>query len=212
MATSIPTSPELIAHGVAHSPEPIYRYRKACLSKQLPLRAAGDPHLARGRSRVQARIPVGSLQAIFSPPSLSSSLRRFYFAPFPNKLNITFGCRYFARGIVTGWWCTGMLKGFKGAFLVYLECIFRWSLRAQHLWQYSHWCGFSLVWVLIWDENSWRLRWLLRAKVFVQYAHSYSFSLVWIPTCVLRSPFSANISGNAHTDMVSLWCGFLCVV
>ena len=45
-------SPKHAASGVAQSPYPIYSHGKACLSKQLPWRAAGDPRLACGRSRV----------------------------------------------------------------------------------------------------------------------------------------------------------------
>ena len=45
-------SPKHAAHGVAQSPYPIYRHEKACLSKQPPWRAAPDPRIARGRSRV----------------------------------------------------------------------------------------------------------------------------------------------------------------
>ena len=45
-------SPKHAAHGVAQSTYPNYRHGKACLSKQPPWRAAGDPRLARGRSRV----------------------------------------------------------------------------------------------------------------------------------------------------------------
>ena len=55
------------AWGVAQSPYPIYRYGKACFSKQPPWLAAGDPRLARGRS------------CFFSPPSLPSSFRRYFF-------------------------------------------------------------------------------------------------------------------------------------
>ena len=36
-------SPKHAAHGVAQSTYPIYRHGKACLSKQPPWRAAGDP-------------------------------------------------------------------------------------------------------------------------------------------------------------------------
>ena len=67
-------SPKHAARGVAQSPYPIYRRGKACLSKQPPWRAAGDPRLARGRSRVRA--PAGALRALFSPPSLPSSFGR----------------------------------------------------------------------------------------------------------------------------------------
>ena len=49
---------------------------KACLSKQPPWLAAGDPRLACGRSQVRAPGPPGALRALFSPPSLPSSFRR----------------------------------------------------------------------------------------------------------------------------------------
>ena len=58
-------SPKHAARGVAQSPYPIYRHGKACLSKQPPWRAAGDPRLARGRSRVRAPGPAGALRALF---------------------------------------------------------------------------------------------------------------------------------------------------
>ena len=45
-------SPKHAARGVAQSPYPVYSHGKACLSKQLLWRAAGDPHLACGRSQV----------------------------------------------------------------------------------------------------------------------------------------------------------------
>ena len=60
-------SPKHTARGVVQLPYPIYRHGKACLSKQPPWRAAGDPRLARSRS--QAR-------TFFSPPSLPSSFGR----------------------------------------------------------------------------------------------------------------------------------------
>ena len=46
---------------------------KACLSKQPPWRAAKDPRLARGRSRVRAPGPRGRATRAFFPPSLPSS-------------------------------------------------------------------------------------------------------------------------------------------
>ena len=58
-------SPQHAAHGVAQSTYPIYRHGKACLSKQPPWRAAGDPRLARGRSRVRAPGPAGARRALF---------------------------------------------------------------------------------------------------------------------------------------------------
>ena len=58
-------SPKHTAHGVAQSTYPIYRHGKACLSKQPPWRAAGDPRLARSRSRVRAPGPAGALRALF---------------------------------------------------------------------------------------------------------------------------------------------------
>ena len=58
-------SPKHAAHGVAQSTYPNFRHGKACLSKQPPWRAAGDPRLARGRSRVRAPGPAGALRALF---------------------------------------------------------------------------------------------------------------------------------------------------
>ena len=72
-------SPKHAAHGVAQSTFPIYRHRKACLSKQP--RAAGDPCLARGRSRVRAR--RARCPCFFSPPSLPPLGDSFFFAPSP---------------------------------------------------------------------------------------------------------------------------------
>ena len=91
-------SPKHTAHGVAQSPYPIYRHGKACLSKQPPWRAAGDPRLARGRSRVRA--PGSSpgsgghaahaffLHPPFLPPSGDS-----FFRTFPTKPTKVLGLR-----------------------------------------------------------------------------------------------------------------------
>ena len=77
-------SPKHAAHGVAQSTYPIYRHGKACLSKQPPWRAAGDPRLARGRSRVRAPGPAGMLRAFFSSTLPSFLLREIvFFAPSP---------------------------------------------------------------------------------------------------------------------------------
>ena len=69
-------SPKHAAHGVAQSTYPNYRHGKACLSKQPPWRAAGDPRLARGRSRVRAPGPAGALRVLFfsTLPSFFSHL------------------------------------------------------------------------------------------------------------------------------------------
>ena len=79
-------SPKHAARGIAQSPYPTYRHGKACLSKQPPWRAAGDPRLARGRSRVRAPGPAGALRAIFflHPPFLPPSGDSF-FRTFPTK-------------------------------------------------------------------------------------------------------------------------------
>ena len=63
---------------------PTYRHGKACLSKQPPWRAAGDPRLARGRSRVRTLGPAGALRVLFSPPSLPPSGDSF-FRTFPTN-------------------------------------------------------------------------------------------------------------------------------
>ena len=79
-------SPKHAAHGVAQSTYPIYRHGKACLSKQPPWRAAGDPRLARGRSQVRAPGPAGALRAFFLyPPFLPSSGDRYFFCTFPTN-------------------------------------------------------------------------------------------------------------------------------
>ena len=79
-------SPKHAAHGVAQSTYPNYRHGKACLSEQPPWRAAGDPRLARGRSRVRAPGPAGALRALFflPPPFLSPSGDSF-FRTFPTS-------------------------------------------------------------------------------------------------------------------------------
>ena len=79
-------SPKHAAPGVAQSTYPNYRHGKACLSKQPPWRAAGDPRLARGRSRVRAPGPAGALRALFflHPPFLPPSGDSF-FRTFPTN-------------------------------------------------------------------------------------------------------------------------------
>ena len=78
-------SPEHAARGIVQSPYPTYRHGKACLSKQPPWRAAGDPRLARGRSRVRAR---RACCARFFFSTLPSFLLQeiFFFAPSPPNL------------------------------------------------------------------------------------------------------------------------------
>ena len=76
-------SPEHAAHGVAQSTYPIYRHRKTCLSKQAPWRAAGDPHLARSRSRVRAPGPAGALRVLFFSTLPSFLLREIVFSHLP---------------------------------------------------------------------------------------------------------------------------------
>ena len=77
-------SPKHAARGVAQSPYPIYRHGKASLSEQPPWRAAGDPRLARGRSRVRAPGPAGALHTLFFSTLPSFLLREIvFFAPSP---------------------------------------------------------------------------------------------------------------------------------
>ena len=76
-------SPKHVACGIAQLPYPIYSHGKACLFRQLQWRAAGDPHLARGRSQVRAPAPAGMLlELLYSPPSLPPWGDSF-FAPSP---------------------------------------------------------------------------------------------------------------------------------
>ena len=80
-------SPKHAARGIAQSPYPTYRHGKACLSKQPPWRAAGDPRLARGRSRVRAPGPAGALRTLFFSTLPSFLLREIvFFAPSPPNL------------------------------------------------------------------------------------------------------------------------------
>ena len=68
---------------IAQSTYIISRHGKTCLSKQPPWRAAGDPCLARDRSRVWAPALGDALRALFSSPSLPSSFGRYILAPSP---------------------------------------------------------------------------------------------------------------------------------
>ena len=80
-------SPKHAAHGVAQSTYPTYyRHGKDCLSKQPPGRAAGDPRLARGRSRVRAPALRGVLRVLYflHPPFLPPSGDSFFFT-FPTN-------------------------------------------------------------------------------------------------------------------------------
>ena len=78
-------SPKHAAHGVAQSTYPNYRHGKACLSKQPPWRAAGDPRLARSRSRVRAPGPAGALRALFFPPPFLPPSGDSFFRTFPTN-------------------------------------------------------------------------------------------------------------------------------
>ena len=63
------------------------QHGKACLSKQSPWRAAGDPRLAPGRSRVRAPGPAGALRALFFSTLPSFLLQEIvFFAPSPPNL------------------------------------------------------------------------------------------------------------------------------
>ena len=88
-------SPKHAAHGVAQSTYPNYRHGKACLSKQPPWRAAGDPRLARGRSRVRAPGPAGALRALFFSTLPSFLLPEiFFFRTFPTNPAKVLGLLY----------------------------------------------------------------------------------------------------------------------
>ena len=75
-------SPKHAARGVAQSPYPIYGHGKASLSEQPPWRAAGDPRLAHGRSRVRAPGPAGA--QLFSSTLPSFLLRESFFSHLPH--------------------------------------------------------------------------------------------------------------------------------
>ena len=96
--TSQKLSPKHAARGVAQSPYPIYRHGKACLSKQPPWRAAGDPRPARGRSRVRAPGPAGALRAFFLHPPFLPPSGDSFFRTFPTKPTKVLGLCY-----TTGW-------------------------------------------------------------------------------------------------------------
>ena len=89
-------SPKHAAHGVTQSTYPIYRHGKTCLSKQPPWRAAGDPRLARGRSRVQAPGPAGALHMLFFSTLPSFLLREIgcFFRTFPTNPAKVLGLLY----------------------------------------------------------------------------------------------------------------------
>ena len=79
-------SPKHAARGVAQWPYPICRHGKACLSKQPPWRAAGDPRLARSRSRVRSPAPVGTLLMLFFSTFPSFLLQEIvFFRTFPTN-------------------------------------------------------------------------------------------------------------------------------
>ena len=88
-------SPKHAAHGVAQSTYPNYRHGEACLSKQPPWRAAGDPRLARGRSQVRAPGPAGALRALFFSPLPSFLLLEIvFFRTFPTNPAKVLGLLY----------------------------------------------------------------------------------------------------------------------
>ena len=67
----------------------------ACLSKQPPWRAAGDPRPARSRSRVPAPGPAGALRALFFSTLPSFLLQEMgFFRTFPTKPTKVLGIYY----------------------------------------------------------------------------------------------------------------------
>ena len=78
-------SPKHAARGVTQSPYSINRHGKACLSRQPPWRAAGDPRLAGGKYRVRAPGPVGTLRMLFFPTLPSFFLREIVFSHLPHQ-------------------------------------------------------------------------------------------------------------------------------
>ena len=84
-------SPKHVARGVAQLTYP-YSHAKAGLSKQLPWRAAGDPHLTPGRSWVQASAPVDALHTFFS--TLPSFLLLEFFLHLPHHTHESVKVKY----------------------------------------------------------------------------------------------------------------------
>ena len=99
--TSQKLSSKHAARGVAQSPYPIYRHGKACLSKQPPWRAAGDPRLARGRSRVRAPGPAGALRALFLHPPFLPPSGDSFFRTFPHQTHESVRVNY-ANSVLFG--------------------------------------------------------------------------------------------------------------
>ena len=87
-------TPKHAARGVTQSPYPIYRHGKACLSKQPPWCAAGDPPLACGRSRVRAPGPAGALLALFFSTLTSFLLREIVFSHLPHQTHESVRVKY----------------------------------------------------------------------------------------------------------------------
>ena len=112
-------SPKHATRGVAQSPYPIYRHGKACLSKQPPWCAAGDPGLVRGRSRVRAPGLAGALRAHFflHPPFLPPS-GDFFFCTFPTKPPKVLGLSY-----TTGWVYYNLFSFFRACHLSSKPCL-----------------------------------------------------------------------------------------
>ena len=86
-------SPKHAARGVVQSPYPIYRHGKACLSEQPPWRAAGDPRLACGRSRVRAPGPASAARTFFLHPPFLPPSGDSFFRNFPTKPAKVLGLR-----------------------------------------------------------------------------------------------------------------------
>ena len=116
---------------------PIYRHRKACLSKQPLWRAAGDP--ARRRSRVPAPAPAGALRALFFYTLPSFLLWESFFSTFSTNPANT-------RGSKSP--CNHLFSLHMGAFVQRWQCLHQvWTfcLSCHVTWTVLHaWFHYSI--------------------------------------------------------------------
>ena len=132
--TSQKLSPKHAAPGVAQSPYPIYRHGKACLSKQPPWRAAGDPRLARSRSRVRAPGPAQTLHARIRFAPSSVECRPWHLLTWPESVHCLLGHLHWrpwpakhVRGYNRAYNCEWMSGTVHINWIMFLGTCFHWQ-------------------------------------------------------------------------------------